>query len=180
MPELPEVETVARQLAPRVTGRRIRTLRILDPRLRAGPLPVVAGRKVIEVSRSGKRVLVEFSPRSRRKDRLWLAIHLRMTGRLIWRAAGDRQERPRHRACFTMDGGELLFADTRRFGTFDWYRTVEEAAPDGVDPLSAELTVARLAEANIVADARPGHVRFSPFFYNLPEDNEAAVHVLRS
>ena len=43
-----------------------------------------------------------------------------------------------------------------------------------------KATVARLAEANIVADARPGHVRFSPFFYNLPEDNEAAVHVLRS
>ena len=40
--------------------------------------------------------------------------------------------------------------------------------------------VAQLAAANIVADARPGHVRLSPFFYNLPEDNAAAVNVLRS
>jgi selenocysteine lyase/cysteine desulfurase len=45
------------------------------------------------------------------------------------------------------------------------------------DPKAA---VARLAAANIVADARPGHVRLSPFFYNLPEDNAAVVDVLRS
>ncbi len=45
------------------------------------------------------------------------------------------------------------------------------------DPTAA---VARLAAANIVADSRPGHVRLSPFFYNLPEDNAAAVDVLRS
>ena len=39
--------------------------------------------------------------------------------------------------------------------------------------------VARLAEADIVADARPGHVRLSPFFYNLSEDNAKAIEVLR-
>ncbi len=39
--------------------------------------------------------------------------------------------------------------------------------------------VARLADADIVADARPGHVRLSPFFYNLSDDNAKAIEVLR-
>ncbi len=43
-----------------------------------------------------------------------------------------------------------------------------------------KATVAKLAEANVVADARPGHVRLSPFFYNLPEDNAEAVRVIKS
>jgi kynureninase len=45
------------------------------------------------------------------------------------------------------------------------------------DPASQ---VKRLAAANIIADARPGYVRLSPFFYNLKEDNVAAIEVLRS
>ena len=40
--------------------------------------------------------------------------------------------------------------------------------------------VRRLADAGILADARPGHVRLSPFFYNLPEDNAAAIETLAS
>jgi kynureninase len=39
--------------------------------------------------------------------------------------------------------------------------------------------VKRLADAGIIADARPGHVRLSPFFYNRPEDNGAAIEILR-
>jgi formamidopyrimidine-DNA glycosylase len=69
-----------------------------------------------------------------------------MTGRLIWLGGPARRRRPAHRARFTLDGGELLFADTRRFGTFDWYRRPEEARPAGIDPLSAELTASRLGE----------------------------------
>ncbi len=147
MPELPEVETVARQLALCITGRTVRALSILDPMLRRARAPAVAGRRVVGVARSGKRVLFELSARPGRRERLWLAVHLRMTGRLIWRAAGKREKaRPRHRARFALDGGELLFADTRRFGTFDWYQRACDAVPRGVDPLSAELTVARLDE----------------------------------
>jgi len=39
--------------------------------------------------------------------------------------------------------------------------------------------VRRLAEANIIADARPGHVRLSPFFYNIKDDNVAAIEILK-
>ena len=144
MPELPEVETVARQLGPRLVGRTVRRLQIFDPLLRNGRTPRVAGRSILGVARSGKRVLIELSPGAGAKGGLWLAVHLRMTGRLLW--ADDHRDHDHLRARFRLDRGELLFLDTRRFGTFDWYRSSAAAAPEGIDPLSPELTPRRLAE----------------------------------
>jgi len=146
MPELPEVETVARQLAPFVVGRTVRGLQILDPRLRTAPTPKVRGRRITGVGRSGKRVLIELSPAPDGGSPLWLAVHLRMTGRLLWDAAGQGAARKHLRARFRLDRGALLFDDARRFGTFDWYRTREESRPLGIDPLSAELTARGFAE----------------------------------
>jgi len=147
MPELPEVETVARQLASHLTGRKVRSLRILDPLLRAQSTPRLTGRKVTDVRRSGKQVLFEFAPASRSGQPLWLAVHLRMTGRLIWapNATAEAKE-DRVRARFGLDRGALLFADTRRFGTFRWFRDERKTRPVGVDPLSDAMTVERLAE----------------------------------
>jgi formamidopyrimidine-DNA glycosylase len=151
MPELPEVETVARQLAPRLAGRAVHSLRVLDPRLRAGRrVPAVGGRTVTSVRRSGKRVLIGFSPAVRASGGaasrpLVLAVHLRMTGRLIWYERFP--EKPGHlRARFRLDEGELLFQDVRRFGTFDWYADEDEAAPRAIDPLDPGLTPAVLGE----------------------------------
>ena len=144
MPELPEVEIVARQLARRLTGRTVRRLRILDPRLRNGVLPRVSGREIVAVRRSGKRVLIRFSKGGTRRP-LWLAIHLRMTGRLICHD-GTRRDRSHLRARFVLDRGELWFVDTRRFGTFGWYASEAETAPGGVDPLDRDCTAARLGE----------------------------------
>lgn len=139
MPELPEVETVARQLAPLVRARTVVGLRILDPSLKRGWFPRVAGRQVADVTRSGKRVLFRFSSCPGRNDELWLAVHLRMTGRLIWVNEARRFETAHLRARFRMDRGALLFYDTRRFGTFQFFRSFEETEPVGVDPLSRGL-----------------------------------------
>jgi len=146
MPELPEVETVARQLAPFVVGREVRGLSILDPLLRAQRTPRVAGRTIDRVYRSGKRVLLEFSPVPRGGRPLVLAVHLRMTGRLLWEEGWVRCPPDHLRARFRLDGGELLFADTRRFGTFHWYASAEQARPTGLEPLSPELTTRRLGQ----------------------------------
>ena len=143
MPELPEVETVARQLARRLCGRTVRRLEIRDPRLRNGRTPRIAGREIVGVTRSGKRVLIELAP-SRGSRPLWLAVHLRMTGRLLFAERGKGSV-DHVRARFWLDRGELLFVDTRRFGTFTWYTTREAAAPAGIDPLAPELTAAALA-----------------------------------
>ena len=145
MPELPEVETVARQLAPRLVGRRVRRLEIYDALLRKAAAPRVAGRRVEEVTRSGKRVLLRFSGARSSRGPLWLAVHLRMTGRLIWSASVERRTRPHLRAQVKLDRGSLLFVDMRRFGTFSWFRSREASDPEGVDPLSRDLTPSGMA-----------------------------------
>lgn len=140
MPELPEVETVARQLAPGLVGRTVTGLRVLDERLRGGRrFPSLRSRPVVDVRRSGKRVLLAFGPPPRGGAPLWLAVHLRMTGRLIRLEEPRRDPVPHLRARMTLDRGELLFVDTRRFGTFDWYRDESAAAPHATDPLDPTL-----------------------------------------
>jgi formamidopyrimidine-DNA glycosylase len=144
MPELPEVETVARQLEPLLSGRRLRRARLLDRRLGTPPVASLVGHQVERVFRLGKQVAFELSRRGRPR---FMAVHLRMTGRLIWQD-GRRRSPPDHkhlRARFDLDGGRLLFFDPRRFGTIAVVDTPEEIAPCGVDPLSAELTPGALA-----------------------------------
>ena len=82
MPELPEVETIRRQLEPALVGRRLTATRILDDRWSHPTPPAelierIQDRRVESVKRRGKYLLVGLEG-----DR-WLAMHLRMTGNLI-------------------------------------------------------------------------------------------------
>ena len=176
MPELPEVETVRRQLSPEVSGRRIASAEILDERLvrPAAPAKVargIEGRRIEAVDRRGKYLLV------RLEDDGVLALHLRMTGNVLLRPAGSTEEvadmmergerlgAPRlyeahpqlkHlRARFELDdGSEVLFTDVRRFGTavlLEGGEALDEylAPRVGIEPLSEELTpeaLLRMAE----------------------------------
>ena len=147
MPELPEVETVARQLAPWATGRSIARLRFHDSRLRVGRTPTVKGRTIRDVRRIGKQVVLELGPAKADNRPLWLAVHLRMTGILLWSPDGPDATRPYLRATIELKppgSGAVLFVDTRRFGTFRWYRDPSRILGSAVDPLSEELTVARM------------------------------------
>jgi formamidopyrimidine-DNA glycosylase len=145
MPELPEVETVARQLAPHLVGRRVRALRILDPLLRRGRTPGLRGRRIAEVGRAGKQVRIGFEAADGDGE-LWLAVHLRMTGRLQWAEEGTRATSRYLRARFRLDRGHLLFYDTRRFGTFSWSVDRDGAWTGGVDPLDPSLDDRRFGE----------------------------------
>ena len=146
MPELPEVETICRQLDPVLRGRRLESIELLDPKLELPGSADLAGCSVRRVERLGKRVGLEFQGGS------WLTIHLRMTGRLLWLA--DDAERPTDhvRALLRFAGGELVFHDVRRFGTLELHPTRAAAEPTGLDPLGADFTVARLGET--LADSR--------------------------
>ena len=115
MPELPEVETIRRQLAPLVEGRVLAARR--DPRralvrCRGRPqelVDAVQGRRVERLSRRGKYLIFEL------EDEVFLLVHLRMTGTLLLDPAPDT---PYQRVLFTLDDGhELRFCDPRRFGT---------------------------------------------------------------
>src|SRR5687768_3489668 len=92
MPELPEVETVRRQIEPEVRGRLIESLRVLDERwtrpvAAAAVERAVEGRRVLEISRRGKYLLLEL------EDGSALVMHLRMTGNLTLHSPGDPEAR---------------------------------------------------------------------------------------
>jgi formamidopyrimidine-DNA glycosylase len=114
MPELPEVETIRRQLAPKVEGRTLRELTILDPRWTRPLAPAVVadalrGRRVEALERRGKYFVW------RAEGDVHLLIHLRMTGTLLWEPSDADTAHERVR--FDLDGSRLSFCDPRRFGT---------------------------------------------------------------
>ena len=144
MPELPEVETVARDLRPRLVGATIvgarctwaRTLRTHDPMAFA---EAVAGRTVLAVGRRAKLVVVELSGDAA------LTIHLKMTGQLFVVPA-DLPEDPYVRLVLELaDGRELRFRDIRKFGKVGLY---------GRDPLTGEL-VTEVGGAAVFAGTGP-------------------------
>ena len=115
MPELPEVETVRRSLAPVLEGRTFERVEIEDPRLTRPlePLEVAAeleGERVVAVDRRGKYLIIRFeSGRA-------LLVHLRMTGTVLHEPAPETSHR---RAVVTLDDGtRVVYRDVRRFGTW--------------------------------------------------------------
>jgi formamidopyrimidine-DNA glycosylase len=141
VPELPEVETIRRQLAPAVEGRVLEALHVADPRwcLPLDPGAVrdaVEGRRVEALDRRGKYLVWEL------EDEVFLMMHLRMTGVLLLDPA---DEPPYERVRFTLaGGGEVRFCDPRRFGTGELAigrgaRNAFFAARLGLEPLSGEL-----------------------------------------
>ena len=114
MPELPEVETVRRQLEPHVVGTTITTWKILDPRWCAPLAPrefaaALVGRRIHALRRRGKYLDWALD------DETHVLMHLRMTGTLL---LDPRQPLPHTRVEITLDGvRHLRFVDPRRFGT---------------------------------------------------------------
>lgn len=142
MPELPEVETVARQLDPLIRGRRASRLDVFDRKLLAAGHRALEGSVVSSAQRVGKQVVVAF--RSATGSESYLAVHLRMTGRLVWRDDGDGAAVPHRRARLMLEGGRVDFIDPRRFGTLTWHDDRDEVVPVGIDPLDPRLSVPEL------------------------------------
>ena len=116
MPELPEVETVVRDLrAARLIGRRIVRARVFWNKTVAAPDPAkfardIRSRKILALSRRGKFIAAALSG-----DRT-LLVHLRMSGHVDVAPAGSRPRR-HDRVVWTLDDGRhLRFEDTRKFG----------------------------------------------------------------
>jgi len=141
VPELPEVETVARQLDTALAGRRILRLELFDAKLQLDA-PKLSGCRISRVRRYGKQVVLELIPPRKRRAALWLCVHLRMTGRLIW-ASGQQATVRIHRqprAAIKLDNGTLYFIDTRRFGTINLHDKFENMLPRGQEPLATQFT----------------------------------------
>lgn len=148
MPELPEVETAARSLAPQVEGRLIMAVERLDwERMVETPAAdvfreVVVGRQILRVHRRAKWVLLSL-------DAGWtLAIHLRMSGNLTVQGPDTPARSHVHLVLRLSDGGRIFFDDERKFGRVRLLDASGLAALDaahGPEPLDERFTVAELA-----------------------------------
>ncbi len=149
MPELPEVETTRRDLAPRIVGRAITGVWVADgPRQPQAPLSVdelraaLVGRRITGLERRGKYLILALG------DGRFLILHRRMTGNLV--LARPHDPPGRHlRAVIALDNGlELRWLDQRRFGTWTLSADPTAALPDlGPEPLAPEWSVEDLAAA---------------------------------
>ncbi len=116
MPELPEVETIARDLrAAGLPGRVLACARVTWPRAVAEPgaeefCRRIAGRRIEEVGRRGKFLVITLEGGGH------LLLHLRMSGRLDWCDPCTPRSPHEHVVLAFRDGGELRFHDTRKFG----------------------------------------------------------------
>lgn len=127
MPELPEVETLCRQLRNEIVGAVVQDLSILDKKL--GRLENMAGLCIRSVARQGKFLLIHLDQHHT------LHLHLRMSGRLLWHGHADGL--PAHsRFILRLPQGSLVCIDPRRFATLSLHDPKDRSAPIP-DPLQA-------------------------------------------
>jgi formamidopyrimidine-DNA glycosylase len=136
MPELPEVETLCRQMNALLPGKEILRIDVFDSRL--GKIEGLVGRRVEAVTRRGKQIQIQMN------GGMTAEIHLRMSGRLLYRTAELPPDIPYRRLAIYFSSGTLLLLDPRRFATFTLQpEGVCPALPD--DPMEG-LPVRRLRE----------------------------------
>lgn len=133
MPELPEVETVVRTLAPKLTGRRMIDAQFFSHHVVRQNFATlrkrVRNQTVRSVRRHGKFIVLEL-------DQGILSIHLGMTGKLLFDAQPGRHAR----AIFELDQGLLVYDDIRHFGRIEWSSgLLDRAAQLGPDALDIPL-----------------------------------------
>ncbi len=160
VPELPEVETIARGLAKRVSGDTIESVWI-GPRqqpLKSPAATIVTtleGKRIVRVHRAGKHIVLELEAASgsptkkaasnardarhdRRLAKAWQAkaqwiVHLGMTGRMVVSEANGEIEKHTHLIASLASGRELRFVDPRMFGKLSVHFSAFD--PGGVEPL---------------------------------------------
>ena len=149
MPELPEVETYVRELAPELTGRTVTAARVYWTRTLAEPMAEefparIAGLGFESFDRRGKYMLLGMT------DGSTLIVHLRMTGKLLILPSNTERNPHTHVVMELDDGRALHYNDTRKFGRI-WLvpDRATVLAKLGPEPLADEFRVdeftARLA-----------------------------------
>ncbi len=161
MPELPEVETIRRSLVKNILGKKIRNIEVLSPKQFIGDKKKTTGQKITGIERTGKIMAIHLS------DNLFLNIHLKMAGQLIYSNQSGQvtftrkipfvngnslpAKTTRIIIDFT-DGSTLFFNDLRKFG---WLKVADKPEkPSGIDILSKEFTLSA-AEGLIRNSSKP-------------------------
>ncbi len=143
MPELPEVETIARELKPLVVGATISGFWTDWPRVIKHPDagrfgPELVGREILDVGRRAKWLLLELSAKpggdpAPGTDSAVLAIQVKMTGQLFVLPADTPRDKHVHVVFDLADGRQLLLRDVRKFARIGLYRRHETGLILGAD-----------------------------------------------
>lgn len=139
MPELPEVETIRREILPFVKGKVFSHLEIKDPRNIKGITPKLlekklAGKKILGIERRAKYLVFSLSPKG------YLVVHLGMTGRLLF------EPDPYLKVTFVFKGDKkLYFSDARLFGKIRYFDNDPKLGL-GPEPFSKEFTPQKFKE----------------------------------
>lgn len=136
MPEMPEIETTMRAVAPLVVGKRIVRVSVRRPDIINHPdadefSETLIGHVITGMHRRGKFLLMDAD------DSSHIVMHMRMTGCLTAAPPGHPEEPHTHLIIGFDDGTELRFTDTRRFGRF-WLFSADETDTSGIRDLGPE------------------------------------------
>ncbi|MFA6513793.1 MAG: bifunctional DNA-formamidopyrimidine glycosylase/DNA-(apurinic or apyrimidinic site) lyase [Patescibacteria group bacterium] len=174
MPELPEVETIRRDLAGSIIGSEISTVKLLSPKSAKNKAAffvyALVGHKIENIGRTGKLLALKIKQKTDDKEKLYLLVHLKMTGQLILvskgkqvagghslsgdsfasSVGGNLPNRHTRAIIEFKNGDKLFFNDLRKFG---YLKIVSEIELEkiikvgyGPEPLSAKLSVEYLIE----------------------------------
>jgi formamidopyrimidine-DNA glycosylase len=141
VPELPEVETIARGLAKRVKGDVIESVWLgSKPEPLKSPAAEIEAalqlKKITNVRRSGKHIVFDLSSVADEASSAQWLVHLGMTGRLLVCSSETEAAKHTHAVLRLRSGRELRFVDPRRFGRL---AVIKEFAPAGREPLQVSL-----------------------------------------
>jgi formamidopyrimidine-DNA glycosylase len=147
MPELPEVETLARGLQRELRGRRVLSVELGKTDFMDNPAEIereLPGSRIQRVERYGKFMLLRFegSPEGGVAGESALLVHLGMTGTMMPRPVSEPRAKHTHLVALLDDGRELRYIDPRRFGRIAWLtgeQLREELLRFGADPLLISL-----------------------------------------
>lgn len=153
MPELPEVETIRRELKPRITGKVISEIEVLSPKNFVGKKKEAYGSKIKDVKRNGKVLVIDLN------NNKYLNAHFKLSGQMLY-AHDIKKAVYKNPIPFTKgnvmpanttriiikfkDGAALFFNDLRKFG---WIKLTDKPeTPKGIDVLSKDFTAGYLTK----------------------------------
>ncbi|MBC8183161.1 bifunctional DNA-formamidopyrimidine glycosylase/DNA-(apurinic or apyrimidinic site) lyase [candidate division KSB1 bacterium] len=148
MPELPEVETIVRQLRKQLVGQQIKKVKILRPSQWKQNNPksvekVLKHKTIQSINRRAKFIYIDF------EDDCQLVIHLRMSGKLIWSDSDPKIDKYSRTIFYFTSGSSLQFNDTRALGTLVFLLPEKKdnwQTKLGLEPLGEDLDFEKLQE----------------------------------
>lgn len=137
MPELPEVETIRKQLTAELVGAEIVGVEVRMPKIFVGEAASIIGEKIAKINRVGKYLFIKF------ESGRGLAIHLKMTGRLVVDNSWYETAEHTRVVIRLVDGRSLYYWDTRMFGYIKLVNNIEseyQRIKDKLGPEPWEIT----------------------------------------